>query len=170
MHEGEAKELMERIKKAAPGLIGVNRMGNGARDNPWPQWPRIYRVDYGHTEVKTHMGKDPRIEHTCNDLRDLWKLAKWARADSYRPRDSPKFTPLATQGVTAHIFDDQVKVLKAAFFPPLPEALLNDIEDAVYPQAHYCPTAITEEEVRNAIQRIGADRAPGPDGIPNRIL
>lgn len=31
-----------------------------AGDNPWPQWPRIYRVDYGHTEVKTHMGKDPR--------------------------------------------------------------------------------------------------------------
>ncbi|PGH13754.1 hypothetical protein AJ79_03453 [Helicocarpus griseus UAMH5409] len=31
-----------------------------ASDNPWPQWPRIYRVDYGHTEVKTHMGKDPR--------------------------------------------------------------------------------------------------------------
>ncbi|CAK3977868.1 glutamate synthase [NADPH] [Lecanosticta acicola] len=31
-----------------------------AADNPWPQWPRIYRVDYGHTEVKTHMGRDPR--------------------------------------------------------------------------------------------------------------
>lgn len=31
-----------------------------ASDNPWPQWPRIYRVDYGHSEVKTHMGKDPR--------------------------------------------------------------------------------------------------------------
>ncbi|KAK2733202.1 glutamate synthase [NADH] [Myotisia sp. PD_48] len=31
-----------------------------ARDNPWPQWPRIYRIDYGHSEVKTHMGKDPR--------------------------------------------------------------------------------------------------------------
>ncbi|KAI6925162.1 putative glutamate synthase [Hortaea werneckii] len=31
-----------------------------ARDNPWPQWPRIYRVDYGHSEVKTHMGRDPR--------------------------------------------------------------------------------------------------------------
>ncbi|KAK7755935.1 glutamate synthase [NADH] [Diatrype stigma] len=30
------------------------------RDNPWPQWPRIYRVDYGHTEVTQHMGKDPR--------------------------------------------------------------------------------------------------------------
>jgi len=31
-----------------------------AADNPWPQWPRIYRVDYGHAEVKTHMGRDPR--------------------------------------------------------------------------------------------------------------
>ena len=31
-----------------------------ARDNPWPQWPRIYRVDYGHSEVKTHYGQDPR--------------------------------------------------------------------------------------------------------------
>ena len=31
-----------------------------APDNPWPQWPRIHRIDYGHAEVKTHMGKDPR--------------------------------------------------------------------------------------------------------------
>ena len=31
-----------------------------ARNNPWPQWPRIYRVDYGHSEVKTHYGEDPR--------------------------------------------------------------------------------------------------------------
>ncbi|RKF57528.1 putative glutamate synthase [Golovinomyces cichoracearum] len=31
-----------------------------ARDNPWPQWPRVYRVDYGHAEVKQHMGYDPR--------------------------------------------------------------------------------------------------------------
>lgn len=31
-----------------------------ASDNPWPQWPRIYRIDYGHNEVKTHMGRDPR--------------------------------------------------------------------------------------------------------------
>ena len=31
-----------------------------ARDNPWPQWPRIFRIDYGHTEVKQHYGEDPR--------------------------------------------------------------------------------------------------------------
>ncbi|CCH58698.1 hypothetical protein TBLA_0A09100 [Henningerozyma blattae CBS 6284] len=31
-----------------------------SKDNPWPQWPRIMRVDYGHAEVKQHYGKDPR--------------------------------------------------------------------------------------------------------------
>ncbi len=30
------------------------------KDNPWPQWPRIFRIDYGHSEVKAHYGKDPR--------------------------------------------------------------------------------------------------------------
>ena len=31
-----------------------------APDNPWPQWPRIFRIDYGHEEVRAVHGKDPR--------------------------------------------------------------------------------------------------------------
>ncbi|KAH3667920.1 hypothetical protein WICMUC_005133 [Wickerhamomyces mucosus] len=31
-----------------------------SKDNPWPQWPRVFRIDYGHSEVKEHYGKDPR--------------------------------------------------------------------------------------------------------------
>jgi len=31
-----------------------------AKDNPWPQWPRIFRVDYGHEEVRAIHGQDPR--------------------------------------------------------------------------------------------------------------
>ena len=31
-----------------------------AGDNPWPQWPKIFRVDYGHEEVKHKFGDDPR--------------------------------------------------------------------------------------------------------------
>ena len=30
-------------------------------ENPWPQWPRVYRVDYGHEEVRTKFGEDPRL-------------------------------------------------------------------------------------------------------------
>jgi glutamate synthase (NADPH/NADH) small chain len=31
-----------------------------ADDNPWPQWPRIFRVDYGHEEAEAKYGADPR--------------------------------------------------------------------------------------------------------------
>ncbi len=31
-----------------------------APDNPWPFWPRIYRVDYGHEEARAVLGRDPR--------------------------------------------------------------------------------------------------------------
>jgi len=31
-----------------------------ALNNPWPQWPRIFRVDYGHAEAQQRFGKDPR--------------------------------------------------------------------------------------------------------------
>ena len=31
-----------------------------APDNPWPEWPRIFRVDYGHEEVAAKFGRDPR--------------------------------------------------------------------------------------------------------------
>jgi glutamate synthase (NADPH/NADH) small chain len=31
-----------------------------APDNPWPQWPRVYRLDYGQEEVAAVFGQDPR--------------------------------------------------------------------------------------------------------------
>ncbi|KAK1267890.1 hypothetical protein QJS04_geneDACA008190 [Acorus gramineus] len=39
--------LPEPPKSRAPG-------------NPWPQWPRVFRVDYGHQEAAAKFGKDPR--------------------------------------------------------------------------------------------------------------
>jgi glutamate synthase (NADPH) small chain len=33
---------------------------NRAADNPWPQWPKIYRLDYGQEEAAALYGKDPR--------------------------------------------------------------------------------------------------------------
>jgi glutamate synthase (NADPH) small chain len=31
-----------------------------APDNPWPQWPKVYRLDYGQEEGKALWGEDPR--------------------------------------------------------------------------------------------------------------
>lgn len=34
------------------------------KDNPWPQWPRISKTDYGQEEAAAVFGKDPRIYQT----------------------------------------------------------------------------------------------------------
>ena len=31
-----------------------------ADKNPWPTWPVIFRIDYGHEEATARYGKDPR--------------------------------------------------------------------------------------------------------------
>ena len=35
-----------------------------AENNPWPTWPFIYRVDYGHEEAAAKFNRDPRVYRT----------------------------------------------------------------------------------------------------------
>jgi glutamate synthase (NADPH/NADH) small chain len=32
-----------------------------AKDNPWPEWPKVYRLDYGQEEAAAKFGADPRV-------------------------------------------------------------------------------------------------------------
>lgn len=32
-----------------------------AADNPWPEWPKVYKVDYGQEEAAAKFGQDPRL-------------------------------------------------------------------------------------------------------------
>ena len=32
-----------------------------AFDNPWPEWPKVYRMDYGQEEAAAKFGSDPRV-------------------------------------------------------------------------------------------------------------
>ncbi len=32
-----------------------------ASDNPWPEWPKVYRLDYGQEEAAAVFGNDPRV-------------------------------------------------------------------------------------------------------------
>lgn len=61
-----------------------------AANNPWPQWPRIFRVDYGHAEVAAVFGEDPRffstttVEFLGNDKGELRSL-RIAKAEPAPP-------------------------------------------------------------------------------------
>jgi glutamate synthase (NADPH/NADH) small chain len=32
-----------------------------AEDNPWPEWPKVYKMDYGQEEAAAKFGNDPRV-------------------------------------------------------------------------------------------------------------
>ncbi|XP_043718284.1 glutamate synthase 1 [NADH], chloroplastic [Telopea speciosissima] len=52
------------IRHGCSGIINLELLPQPpqtrAPGNPWPQWPRIFRVDYGHQEAAAKFGKDPR--------------------------------------------------------------------------------------------------------------
>ncbi|MCI0749162.1 MAG: glutamate synthase subunit beta [Nevskiales bacterium] len=35
-----------------------------APDNPWPEWPKVYKLDYGQEEAAAKSGQDPRVYRT----------------------------------------------------------------------------------------------------------
>src|SRR5258706_3354699 len=37
-----------------------------APENPWPQWPKVFRQDYGHEEAAALFGRDPRASSLMN--------------------------------------------------------------------------------------------------------
>ena len=52
------------LRQGAKSIINFELMsqppGQRSDSNPWPEWPVIFRVDYGHEESNKVFGKDPR--------------------------------------------------------------------------------------------------------------
>lgn len=97
----------------------------------------------------------------------LWKLAKWVKN-----KDNPRtaFTPeILYQAVRLKDWEQKATAFASTFFPAPPPADLSDIRDYTYPPPVPCPD-VTEEEVQRAIRESAAEKAPGPDQIPNRAL
>ena len=61
-------------------------------------------------------------------------------------------------------------MLKKTLFSPPIAVDISDIPEYYYLIAIEEPYLITEDETVKAILNIGPDKAPGPDGIPNKIF
>ena len=52
------------LRHGCKSLVQLELLGRPpdarADDNPWPQWPKIFRIDYGQEEAAAIFGKDPR--------------------------------------------------------------------------------------------------------------
>lgn len=56
------------IRQGAKSVVQIEMMPKApdqrAESNPWPEWPRVCKVDYGQEEAIDQFGKDPRIYET----------------------------------------------------------------------------------------------------------
>jgi glutamate synthase (NADPH/NADH) small chain len=72
-----------------------------AADNPWPEWPKVYKLDYGQEEAAAKFGADPRIYLTtvkqftgdkAGNLKGLVTVEiKWEKNEKgqFIPREQP---------------------------------------------------------------------------------
>ena len=100
-----------------------------AADNPWPEWPKVYKLDYGQEEAAAKYGADPRVYLTtvkkfvgdaAGQLKELVTVqVKWER------NDKGQFVPVEVPG-TEQVRPAQLALLAMGFLGP-EQPLLKDL-------------------------------------------
>jgi glutamate synthase (NADPH/NADH) small chain len=100
-----------------------------AHDNPWPQWPKVYRLDYGQEEVAAQFGHDPRtycvmskrfIGDAAGHVRGLESMQiEWAKNNG---RSAPREIP-----GTRREWPAQMILLAMGFLGPETDGLLSQL-------------------------------------------
>jgi glutamate synthase (NADPH/NADH) small chain len=92
-----------------------------AADNPWPEWPKIYRLDYGQEEAAAKYGGDPRVYTTTAtkfEGDDAGKVkAVHTVQVAWQKNDKGQFIPQPVAG-TEKIIPAQLVLLAMGFLGP----------------------------------------------------
>lgn len=92
-----------------------------AADNPWPEWPKIYRMDYGQEEAAAKFGDDPRVYTTTatkfeGDENGQVKAVHTVQVEWGR-NDKGQFVPNPVPG-TEKVVPAQLVLLAMGFLGP----------------------------------------------------
>ena len=89
--------------------------------NPWPEWPKIYRLDYGQEEAEAMFGADPRTYLTTatkfeGDENGALKAVHTVQVQ-WMPGENGRFTPQPIEG-TEKVIPAQLVLLAMGFLGP----------------------------------------------------
>jgi glutamate synthase (NADPH/NADH) small chain len=90
-------------------------------DNPWPEWPKIYRLDYGQEEAQFRFGADPRVyeimtEKFVGDEHGHVKAAHTVKIE-WTKDDNGRFVPHKIPG-TENVWPADLVLLAMGFLGP----------------------------------------------------
>ena len=92
-----------------------------AKDNPWPEWPKTYKMDYGQEEAAAKFGADPRIYLTTatkfeGDAHGHVKAVHTVQVE-WTKNDKGQFIPKNVPG-TEKVLPAQLVLLAMGFLGP----------------------------------------------------
>jgi glutamate synthase (NADPH) small chain len=92
-----------------------------AKDNPWPEWPKVYKLDYGQEEAAAKFGADPRVYLTTatkfeGDSHGHVKAVHAVQVQ-WEWNDKGQFTPKQVPG-TEKVLPAQLVLLAMGFLGP----------------------------------------------------
>ena len=92
-----------------------------AKDNPWPEWPKVYKMDYGQEEAAAKFGADPRIYLTTatkfeGDANGQVKAVHTVRVQ-WEKNDKGQFIPKHVPG-SEKVLPAQLVLLAMGFLGP----------------------------------------------------
>jgi glutamate synthase (NADPH/NADH) small chain len=102
-----------------------------AADNPWPQWPKVYKLDYGQEEAAAVFGDDPRqyLLSTKSFIGGTEsghvKEIQTVRIEWKKDYEKAAFVPVEVPG-SAHVWPAQLVLLAMGFLGP-EEGLLKQL-------------------------------------------
>jgi len=110
-----------------------------AADNPWPQWPKVFRVDYGHEEAAAKFGRDPReyrtesLEFVGDDQGNVKKI-RTVEVDWSKP--VPGKAPFSRVPGSEREFDADLVLLAMGFLGP-EKTIAEQLGLAVDPRSNF---------------------------------
>lgn len=110
-----------------------------AENNPWPQWPKIFRVDYGHAEAAAAFGEDPRefcietVEFLGNENGELTGL-KTVEVDWSRPQENGP--PFSRVEGSERLWEADLVFLAMGFLGP-EQFIVDELELETDPRSNY---------------------------------
>ncbi len=92
-----------------------------ATDNPWPEWPKVYKMDYGQEEAAAMFGADPRVYLTTatkfeGDADGQVKAVHLVKIQ-WEKNDKGQFVPKNVPG-TERVLPAQLVLLAMGFLGP----------------------------------------------------
>ena len=126
-----------------------------APDNPWPQWPKVYRLDYGQEEAAARFGSDPRAYSIVSKRfigdRDghvrgvLTAQIEWVKGDGNRP------VPQEIPG-TEREWPAQLVLLAMGFLGPETAGLLSQLGVQINERGNVA----VDEDKRTSVEKVFA--------------